>query len=78
MNESKSLSSRGIFWALFFVSGILQIELADEINTLNCPTGAFFSLAGLPCGHVQLARDFGKRLRAAISCHLTQTSKESA
>ena len=29
-------------------------------------------------GRVQLASDFGKRLRAAISCHLTQTSKESA
>jgi len=28
-------------------------------------------------GHVQLASDFRKRLRAAISCHLTQTSKES-
>jgi len=30
------------------------------------------------CGRVQLASDFEKRLRAAISCHLTQTSKESA
>ena len=29
-------------------------------------------------GRVQLASDFGKRLREAISCHLTQTSKESA
>jgi len=29
-------------------------------------------------GRVQLASDFGKRLRAAISCHLTQTGKESA
>ena len=29
-------------------------------------------------GRVQLASDFGKRLRAAISCHLRQTSKESA
>jgi len=28
-------------------------------------------------GRVQLASDFGKRLQAAISCHLTQTSKES-
>jgi len=28
-------------------------------------------------GCVQLASDFRKRLRAAISCHLTQTSKES-
>jgi len=27
---------------------------------------------------VELASNFGKRLRAAISCHLTQTSKESA
>jgi len=32
----------------------------------------------LDLGRVQLASDFGKRLRAAISCHLTQTSKESA
>ena len=27
---------------------------------------------------IQLASKIGKRLRAAISCHLTQTSKESA
>ena len=27
-------------------------------------------------GHVQLASDCGKRLRAAISCHLAQTSKK--
>ena len=29
-------------------------------------------------GRVPLASDFGKRLQATISCHLTQTSKESA
>ena len=54
--------------------GMLTYHPCDTNNRLAC----IGHVNKLYVGRVQLASDFGKRLRAAISCHLTQTSKESA
>jgi len=45
---------------------------------MNCVSLTTTLIFSGDSGRVQLASDFGKRLQAAISCHLTQTSKESA
>jgi len=56
---------------------LLATTLLHKAYHLCCdyavPLGSFFQIIG----RVQLASDFGNRLRAAISWHLTQTSKES-
>ena len=49
-------------WELQFCD-IIGIHAADSSGNTACHLG-----------RVQLASDFGKRLRAAISCHFTQTS----
>jgi len=51
--------------------------LEPGLSPRNSPTGQCREWPSV-YGRVQLASGFGKRLRAAISCHLTQSSKESA
>jgi len=62
-------------------SSTFALPTTNKIGAMAVMMHAYFSMTQnvvLDYRRVQLASDFGKRLRAAISCHLTQTSKESA
>jgi len=55
---------------------IFQVRVILACLVQRCAT--YSMIVWWDRGRVQLASDFGRRLQAAISCHLMQTSKESA